>query len=401
MPYFLLKRILPFAILVCLLSGCWERKEVNDIGIVTATGIDLMENGSIRVSLLLAIPRLVGTSSSASGGGETQLETTAGWIVSEEGETVMDAYRNIQGKLPRQIFFSHNRIIIIGEKLAQNGVMPVLDFFERARQSQLNSFVLVTKTEAEEMLKFKPKFEKLASEVIKEELKTGIGPSVRIGRFLAMVMDSGDEPYAPQIAIVSSEQGASHSKDTKNVMATRGTAAFRGDRLVGWLNDRETRGLMWIRNEMKEGVITVSIPPDLGGGRISAEFAGVHSKLTPVVSKEKIQMHIDVSASLKVYENVSKLDLSEPANTSLLRTLIAEDIRRRIESVCLKAQKTLRTDILGFGQAIYRQQHKAWNKQYAKEWTRLFPEVQVVIKPVVQVINTGLIQKDTKWEDMK
>ncbi|MCY9693834.1 Ger(x)C family spore germination protein [Paenibacillus alginolyticus] len=401
MPRSLFKRILPIVLIASLLSGCWGRKEVNDIAIVTATGIDLSDNGLIRVTLLLAVPRLFGTTSAGGGGGESKLETSAGWIVSEKGETVMDAYRKFQGTLPRKIFFSHNRVIVIGENLAKKGVMPVLDFFERTRQSQLNSYVLVTKTEAAEVLNFKPKFEKLTSEIIKEEMKTNIGPSVRIGQFLTMVMDEGEEPYAPRISVVPSESGGFGLKDTKNLNATEGTAAFLGDRLVGWLDNEETRGLMWVRNEMKKGVITVNIPKERGGGRVSAEFSNVRSKLSPIESEGDIRMKIKLSASLNVYENTSNLDLSETKNAEILRTLFADEIKERIRLVCEKAQKTFQSDILGFGQSVYRHNHSAWKVRYAKKWRTLFPDVKVDTETSVQIVNTGLIGKDIKWEDKK
>lgn len=128
---FVVKRLLAPLLTLLLLSGCWERKEVNDIAIVTATGVDLLDDESIRVTVLLAVPRLIGTTS-AQGGGESKLESSAGWIVSEQGKTVMDAFTGLQDKLPRKLFLSHNRTIVVGEKLARNGIFPLLDFFSCA-----------------------------------------------------------------------------------------------------------------------------------------------------------------------------------------------------------------------------------------------------------------------------
>lgn len=87
------------------LTACWSNKEVNDIAIVSAIGIDKGNNGNIRLSLQLAVPLLIGTGSSQGGAGTTKLADTSGWVVSEEGATVMESYRSIQQKLPRQIFF--------------------------------------------------------------------------------------------------------------------------------------------------------------------------------------------------------------------------------------------------------------------------------------------------------
>lgn len=393
-----IKRILIFILVFILLSGCWGRTEVNNIAIVTAIGIDLMEDDFIRVTLLLAVPRLVGTSSATGGGGESKLETSAGWVISEQGKTVMDAFGKLQGKLPRKIFFSHNRVIVIGEKLAKKGTLPSLDFFIRNRQSMIKSFILVTKSEAAGVLKYKPKFEKLASEVMNEELKVINSSSVQLGRFLTMILDKGQEPYAPQISIVPSEKGGS---ELTNIMISRGMAVFQDDRLIGWLNDTETMGLLWIHNEKKEGVVTVSIPEKLGGGYVSGDIVNVHSKISPIERKGTIKMDIHISASLNVSENTSKLDLNTPDNKIMLNNLFAQEVKERVKMLCSKVQKKFGSDIFGFGHSIYKHDPQVWNTFYAKKWETLFPDIKVDILVKIQLVQTGLIGKGTIMEATK
>jgi len=393
----LTKRILLFILVICLLSGCWGRTEVNNIAIVSATGLDLTENDLIRVTLLLAVPRLVGTSS-GNGGGESKLETTAGWVVSEQGKTVTEAYNKLQGKLPRKIFFSHNRVIVIGEKLAEKGTFPIFDFFIRNRQAQLKSFILFTKAEAEDVLNFKPKFEKLASEVMKGELKVSMGSSVQLGKFITMIMDVGQEAYAPQITIVPSKNG---ENGLDNLMVSKGAAIFQEDKLIGWLNDTETVGLLWIRNEMKEGTLTVDIPGNLGGGYVSGELANVRSQVLPAAHQGSIKMDIDFSALLNVTENTSKLDLNIPANRTMLSNLFANEVKERMEMLCMKVQKKFHSDIFGFGQIIYKQDPQVWHKDYARKWETLFADMKVDISAKVQLVQTGLLRNGSMEEEMK
>ncbi|GAA3313375.1 hypothetical protein GCM10020331_003350 [Ectobacillus funiculus] len=40
---------------------------------------------------------------------------------------------------------------------------------------------------------------------------------------------------------------------------------FRKDKLVGWLNHQEGRGLLWLRNELKTSLITINIPKEKKG----------------------------------------------------------------------------------------------------------------------------------------
>ncbi|WP_276353316.1 Ger(x)C family spore germination protein [Cohnella caldifontis] len=261
-------------ILFPLLGGCWSRIEVNDIAIVTAAGLDQGERGNVRLSLMLAVPRLIGTGS-AQGGGESKIENDAAWVVTEEGSDLMDTYRKLQEKLPRQIFFSHCRVIVLGSSLASRSVTPYLDFFERYRESQLKSYLVVSKTSAEDVLAFKSKFEKLPSEVLREELKRELIPSVRLVDFLNALMSEGDAPFAPVVEIKKSAAG-SGGVDS---LAVTGVAVFRGDRMVGRLNDEEGRGVMWVRKMVHEGVVTVEFPhegePEKSAGKWrTSGFAG-------------------------------------------------------------------------------------------------------------------------------
>ncbi|WP_171693559.1 Ger(x)C family spore germination protein [Paenibacillus germinis] len=392
-----IKRIFIFILSVVLLTGCWGRREVNDIAIVTATGIDLMENDFIRVTLLLAVPRLIGTSS-ANGGGDSKLDVTAGWVVSEQGKTVMDAYNNLQGKLPRKIFFSHNRVIVIGEKLARNGTLPTLDFFIRNRQSQLKSTIIVTKFEATDVLKFKPKFEKLASEVMKGELHENSGTSVQLGRFITMLMDEGQEAYAPQISIVPSEKGGDGST---NLMVSKGAAVFQDDRLIGWLDDMEIMELLWLRNEKQDGVVTLEIPKKWGGGYASAEMTNVHSKVVPIAQNGTVTVDIEISSLLNVYENTSRLDLNSSDDRAVLNSLFAKEVKGNIEMLCTKVQKELRSDIFGIGQNMYKQDPHLWKTNYANNWRTMFPDIEVNTLAKIKIIQTGLIGKGAMKEDMR
>ncbi|WP_309122679.1 Ger(x)C family spore germination protein [Paenibacillus sp.] len=379
-------------LLLPIITGCWGRQEVNDIGIVTATAVDRADNGAIEVTLLLAVPRLVGTSSMAGGGGESKMETTAGWVVSADGETVMDAFRNIQAKLPRTIYFSHNRVLVLGERLAKEGIDPLLDVFQRNRQSQMNSFVLVAEHPTD-ILRFKPKFEKLSSEILEEEIVRGVGTNVRLVEFLAMLHAEGQEAYAPVVEWIRSTE----KKESSNLRATVKTAVFRGDRLVGMLGDEATRGLIWLRNEVRDGVITIQVPESYGGGKISAEIKSASTRFRPSVRDGRVRIRIETEATLDIAENASKMDVERHLDT--VETYFERDLEERLRALVDKAQKQLHTDIVGFGQSLYRNDPQRWRQAYAERWGETFPNVRADISVTVKVLNTGLVGKNVDmWE---
>ncbi len=57
------KRMLCLLLIASLpiLPGCWDRKELNEIALIRAIGIDQTEEGQIEVTLLQALPHRAGT----------------------------------------------------------------------------------------------------------------------------------------------------------------------------------------------------------------------------------------------------------------------------------------------------------------------------------------------------
>ncbi|WP_410772076.1 Ger(x)C family spore germination protein [Fontibacillus sp. BL9] len=379
------------------LTACWSNREVNDIAIVSAIGLDMAENGKIRLSLQFAIPLLMGSGSSQGGAGTSKLADTAGWVVSEDGATVMETFRNIQQKLPRKIFFSHSRVIVIGNSMAKSGVVRVLDFFERYRESQMKSYLVVSATTASDILNYLPKFERLPSEAIFEELKRHVLPTTRLVDFLNALQSEGVEPYAPVMEIIASERGDGKYKN----LVLSGTAVFKNDRMAGRLNDDESRGLLWVTDSVKEGIMTIELEEAERKGRISAELEKVHVSRTIRKGEEgKLEASLHAKVSANIYENTSNMDLETSENTNFVINALKKDIEERIGNSSRKVQKELRSDIFGYGQSVYRRHPQDWKKTYRDQWDSLFSEMATEVDVDVRVLRTGLTNKTIKTSEV-
>lgn len=386
------------SLVVCMvmnLTGCWSNREVNDIAIVLATGLDLTKEGNVRLSLLLAIPQLIGTTT-APGVGSTQLASSAGWVVAEEGSTVLEALRHLQRKLPRKIFFSHNRVIILGKRLAERGVVQALDFFQRYRQSQLKSFLAVSETTAIELLEYKPKFENLASEVIVDEFRQEVFPSIRLVEFLNAVQSPGIEPFVPILSIISSYKGPGKEKN----LSVSGVAVFNKDRMIGKLDDDMSRGLLWVLDRLKEGVITIDVEHSKRSGKISAELEKANMSRRIELNGEHLRMRLRAKVVANIYENTSGIDLEDPENTRQAIRRLKEDIEGRIQDTVNYVQEEMGSDIFGFGQTLYRARPSTWNHQYRERWEEVFPTVESVVDVDVRVLRNGLTNETVKINEV-
>lgn len=308
----------------------------------------------------------------------------------------MDAIQRLQVKLPRRIFFSHNRNLIIGERAARDGIFPTLDFVSRVREARMRSYILFTKGEAAPLLKLPPAMERYTSETIREEEKAGMGVRIRIKDFIDMLTTEGISPLGAQVAIMPEERGGKNSKQTPAIV---GTAVFHRDKLAGWMNDQDTKGVLWIRNEIEKANITVTVPKEKGGGKISVQLMKGQSKVKPILEQRKVKMKVIINAEVELFENGSKLDLGNPKELYYVQTLMEKDLNKKCQLALDKGQKQLHSDIFGFGNALYRTYPKVWKAQYKKQWKEEFPNLEVSIHPHVSIVRTGLSIKTPEMKD--
>jgi spore germination protein KC len=378
-----MRMLLIWGMALILLTGCWNRVEINDIAIVTAIGLDLVEDDKLRLTLQVAVPSKLVTGGTGGSSGKSTI------VISESGATVSEAYRNIQGKLSRRIFFSQSRVLLIGEDLAKKGVFHIVDFHTRFAEPRINSFIMFTKGKASKIINSMPKFENVSAEETRELAKTSVGLKIYVRDFLNMLLTDGIEPFASQFTLKPLEVSTKKSGETQ---AVNGIAVFKGDKLVGWMDEVETRGLLWLRNEIKTGVITIKIPEEKGGGNISMEIVRGETNIVPILKQGELKMDVEVVTELSVIENDSKLNLFETKVIEEIQTYAEEKISKRIEMIVEKAQKDYGSDIFGFGQFVYKKYPKEWNTHYKKNWENEFAQTKVTIHSNAFVRRIGLIK---------
>ncbi|MFS0774693.1 Ger(x)C family spore germination protein [Neobacillus sp. 3P2-tot-E-2] len=379
-----MRMLLIWGITLIFLTGCWNRVEINDIAIVTAIGLDLVEDEQLRLTLQVAVPSKLVTGGTGESGGKSTI------VISETGASVSEAYRNIQGKLSRRIFFSQSRVLLVGEDLAKKGVFHIVDFHTRYAEPRINSFIMFTKGKASKIINSMPRFESVSAEETRELAKMSVGLKIYVRDFLNMLLTDGIEPFASQFTLKPLEV------DTKNksgeTQAVNGIAVFKGDKLVGWMDEGETRGLLWLRNEIKTGVITVNVPEEKGGGNISMEIVRGETNIVPLLKQGELKLDVDVVTELSVIENDSKLNLFETKVIEEIQTYAEEKISKRIEMIVEKAQKEYESDIFGFGQSVYKKYPKEWNTHYKENWENEFVQTKVTIHSKAFVRRIGLIK---------
>lgn len=385
------KRLLAVLLLSLILcaGGCWNYRELDQLGIVSGVGFDLApEPGKILLTIQVIKPGEAkggggggGTSGGGEGGGQTQPVV----IIESTGATVFDAVREAVTKFSRKLFWPHNQVLIIGKEAAEQGARQFMDFEIRDAEPRPTAWVLVTPGKAGDLLKTPGKMEKIPAmeiaEMVRAQSATSKVGSFIVHDFVLRLLSKTAAPVATQIRL-----------NEKNEVQLDGTAVFKGEKLAGFIGKRETRGLLWVLGKVRSGIIVVNAPDNKG--QVSLEILRSRSRVKAEVRGDSVRIKVTIIVQSNVGNQNSALDLSKPETLKTLARREETAIRNEIKSALNKARE-FNADIFGFGEAVHRTDPKAW-KRLEPRWDEIFPELQIDLAVKANINQVGLIIKPIK-----
>lgn len=377
-----LKVIICILLSLCLTS-CWSARELNKIAIVMAVGVD-KGNKTNPVKMTVQIANVLGAQASPNGG-QGGAGNTGYLNLTENGKSISQITREMGRKLSRKLFFSHNQVIIFGKDAAEAGIENYLDFFMRYRETRLLVWVLVSKGPTNEILSVQPKLENNLGRNIGELVKTDQFrsqiPSVNLKDFASNLMSKSTAPIAPMIEVVTD--------NNKQVVRLSGTAVFKKDKMVGILDKKETRGLLWCINKVNDGSIVLKT--NNNNDTITIATTHASGKITPKIKNNELSMKIDIKQEGDLEEQTTTKDLSNPKEFATMEKSI-EDIIKDEVMIALNKSRELNVDMFGFGDIVYRHYPKQWSKM-EKDWDQIFKDIQVEVNVDSKLRRTGRITK--------
>lgn len=378
--------------IILLITGCWNRKELNELAIAVAAGVD-KEGDRYRLTVQVVDPAQVAAQKGKSVGAPSTLYTT-------QGDSVFEAARRLTQISPRKIYFSHLRIFLIGESLARQGIGETLDFLFRDHGFRSDFYLVVAKgTSALETLKIMTPLEPVPANKLFSSLETSEqnwSPSIAItlDELIDNLASTGQSPVLTALEITGDPKIGEGRKnissiDTPTQLKFSGLAAFHKDKLIGWLSEQESRGYHGIHGGVKSTVMFVRCPDN---GKVVIEFLRSKTKVKGKVVDGRPQIDIQVTAEGNVgAAGCKNLDLTDPSTVPDLEKKIEEKLIEFIEVTIEKAKTEFKTDIFGFGEAVRRDNPQAW-KTLKKNWNdEYFTGLPVNIKTDFIIRRIGMI----------
>lgn len=234
-----------------LLSGCWSRRELNDIAIAEGVGIDISE-GQFELTVQIVNP---GSVTKANGNVEVPII-----VYSSTGVTLNEAVKRLTSSISRNIYFTHIRILVISEDLASKGIVKAMDYLMRGSEFRTDFDVVIARdSTAKDLLCVMTPLEKVPAnyifnslEAAKKEWTSAV--TIKLDQLSSGLVTPGKSPVVSGIQIIGDHStGTSNNNINYTTPRVRlqysGNAVFKRDKLVEWLNEKESRAYSVITNQ--------------------------------------------------------------------------------------------------------------------------------------------------------
>ena len=395
--------LLMFSFVLPLLTGCWDRLEIEERAVVLGVGIDKAEQalpkpseaishpadkqlnitkaGLIKVSAQIAVPGRIPLGPGEGGGGGGGQKTI--WVVEATGYTVADAFNVLQQRVSRPLFFGHLRIIVVAEKVAKKGIENLNDYFRRNPEVRRTNWMVICKGEATAIMHASPQLERVPTlylmTTMDQAVKMGRFPNDFLGVFWNASSAKGKEGYLPYMEMMEND----------NVQIS-GLAMFRGDRMVMTTTPREIIHYMGIMG-MREG-----------GGEAYAKLEGMkeyfmfQSRTRQSMFKVSLQ---NGKPYIKVTTIIEGNLLSKSSESISLKSDVIRAVEVQLEKQAAEGYRNLiaktqlaDSDIFGFGEYIRAKQPSYWNAniQTSEKWREHYKELKIDVKVDVHIRRVGM-----------
>ena len=124
--------ILVMLIMCQLTTGCYDRRELDELAYPIAVGFDKGEGKFLRMSLQIVVPTKIAGGGEGGGGEGGGKESVS--IMTVETPTIYSGLNMVNTYVSKQINLSHVKAIIFSEELAREGIEKYINAITRGRE---------------------------------------------------------------------------------------------------------------------------------------------------------------------------------------------------------------------------------------------------------------------------
>ena len=154
-------------------------------------------------------------------------------------------------------------------------------------------------------------------------------PKVGAYEFISALDSEGISPTLPAIGITISEG--------QKTSELSGTAVFKKDKLVGFLDEEESKLFLIIRNKIKGGLLIIDMSEDNPKDKVTLEIYKNKTKIKPEYSNGNIKIKINIKTEVSIGEEDANIDYMSKNGRTRLKEIAEKQIENQVKDLIKKS----------------------------------------------------------------
>lgn len=359
-----------------LLTGCWDKLEIEERAYVSVIGIDLNTDeqspqGEYRITYSFPNLNAIGKNASSEKGK---------FVLSGTGKSIYDTNVAISMRINKTLFLKHVKAIVIGEDLAKNPdkMKAIFDGIGRSNVISRKAVVLIAKGTAQDVINIKDEMEPVTGALI-EELLDNYKVTARfnhqnIGQIL-ISLNNVNRALLPRVI----------PKENEIIIA--GSSVIKNFKHIAWLGELETRATMFLKGMVKGEVIDVVIDD------VEIPYVVSGTKVIRSADVEDGIINMNYNVELEGYTQMFKMDTEEKIMDNRTIKKIEEQIEKVLEEEIImtieKIQKEFNADVIEVEDYLRKFKPDLW-ESVKDDWDEVFPKINITVNVDAKLRRVGM-----------
>ncbi len=350
-----MKKFILFLLIFCL-CGC-NYKELDKIAITVGCGLEKVDDG-YKVTVQIADTQKQGDSSNSSS--PVRFKN-----YSYTDKTIHEAARGILTKLPKKAYTNHMQILVIDENIAKDGIEDIIDFWFREVELRNDFYVFVSKDSTPtDVLGVLTQVYPINSVGIRNLIETN--NQFLSGSILTTFDDLADEYVSktkeillPAITVLGGNGDKKENLESSNpesLLSIEETAFFKDNKLISYLDKKETIYYNLIENQLKSSIISFECSENK---YVTFEIIGSNSDIK--IKKNKPEIDLKIKAKGNLTSVMCNYDISKDSGIKQIEKQGSEEIKRNIVNL-IDLSKEYNSDIFYFRNLYYKKNNGYYKK---------------------------------------
>lgn len=370
------------------ITGCFNYRELNELAITSAVGIDKTDDG-YKTTIQIINTQKNGADTNSS------MEQPKFVTYTSTGKNLQEALRSVILESSRRIYADHIQVLVIGEELARDGIYDILDLFFRNSELRKQFQVVIARdATAEDILKVVTPLETLNSKHIDEGLSVdnkylGVGEVVDFEQLIASYLDSNKEIVLPSVVLKEKDEDGDTIENTEStkpeenvIESTMGI--FKDDKLLGFLSEKESIALSFARGKINNTVLSYECD---NNKYVVSEI--INTKTDVSMESDPLKAKIKITGSLNINEVTCDLDLEDLKVVSEIESSLEDELKDNITDTINTIRDEYNTDVFGFRDILYKNNPKYYKKIENEWYDSVFKDLDIEIDVDFDFVEKG------------